>query len=99
MTPTPLVFSGSTDFECRVAYRLRTDGLTDKLPSRAREILSELAIEVDDLADVRFEGTLEALHLTFGGVPFDENGRDSRRDRERAKLREIGRRLRERVRR
>ncbi len=98
VAPTPLVFAGFTDFEGRVSYRLRTDGLTDKLPSQAREILSELAIEVDDLTDVRFEGSLEAIHVTFGGVPIDENGHDPKRD-EHAKLREISRRLRERVRR
>ena len=99
VSPTPLIFAGYTDFEGRVAYRLRTDGLTEKLPIQAREILKELAIEVDDLADVRFEGTLDALHVTVAGVAVDGPGsHDPRRD-DRARLHEIGRRLRDRIRR
>ena len=94
VAPTPLVFAGSTDYEGRVSYRLRTDGLTEKLPNKAREILRDLAIEIDDLADVRFEGSVDSLRVTFGGESLDDPG--PRLDH-RMKLREIGRRLRDRV--
>ncbi len=97
VAPTPLIFAGWTDFEGKLSYRMRTDGLTEKLPANARQILKELAIEVDDLADVRFEGSIDTLRVLFSGVPLDDAKGRNPHLQNRAKLREIGRNLRERV--
>jgi len=94
----PVVLSGWTDFDGRVDYRLRTEGITGKLSGKAREVLSDLSIKLDDLAEVRVRGTVDRLDVTTEGLgargtegapvaPLD--------DRER--LREIGRRLRDRL--
>ena len=91
----PVVFAGWTDFDGRVDYRLRADGLSEKLSGQARELLSELRIDLDRVTDVRVQGTIDDLAVNAGGVPLDgpENGRPA------DDLREIGRRVRDQFRR
>jgi AsmA protein len=94
VSKVPLVFVGWTDFEGRVNYRLKTDGLSEKLPAQAHEFLSRLrpGLKVNELADVKIQGTVEALSVTAHGVPIA-------RGAESQKLQEIGRRVRDQIRR
>lgn len=89
----PVVLSGSTGFDGDVNYRLRSDTLTDRIPSKARQYLSELEIDLDNLPEVRVQGTVDDMIVKVNGQRVDGGvpGGVERRDR----LREIGRRIRE----
>ncbi len=89
----PFVLVGWTGFDGRLDYRLQPEATTEKLPARARELLTELNVSVEGLTDVRIQGTLDSLLVTCDGVPLGDP--KSSEDR----LREIGRRLRDRIRR
>jgi uncharacterized protein involved in outer membrane biogenesis len=93
----PLVLVGWTDFDGRLDYRLQTEAATDKLPARAREFLLERNVDIDDLTDVRVQGTVSSLVVTCDGVPIGTPTTDPRSSDDR--LREIGKRLRDRIRR
>jgi AsmA protein len=97
----PIVLSGWTDFDGRLDYRLKSDGLTGKLPANARNFLSELAIEPNRLAAARIRGTLDEFSVTIDGVPLDPSGGvgadPSRRGEDRQRLRTLGKRLRDRM--
>jgi uncharacterized protein involved in outer membrane biogenesis len=104
VTKMPVMFSGWTDFDGQVSYRLRVEGLAGRLPAKAKDFLTDLAINLDDLADVKVRGTIHDLAVTVEGVRLDANGsggepgsKDGSDDRQ--PLREIGRRLRDRLRR
>jgi AsmA protein len=89
----PIVLAGWTDFDGRVDYRLRPDRLEERLPDRARDLLSDLTVDLDELAGVTFRGTLDAPVLSLHGADI------GRHSEERPRLRELGKRLRDRVRR
>lgn len=98
----PVVLSGWTDFDGRLDYRLRADDLAGRLPARARELLSEFAGELDDVADVRISGTVDALEVTLDGVALGRAPSGPRapgRADDRERLREVGRKILDRVRR
>jgi len=90
----PAVFEGWTDFDGRVDYRLRTEGLIEKLPPRAQDFLNQLrpGLKLDELAGVKIGGSVDALVITSRGVPVTR-GEDRRR------LQQIGRQVRDRLRR
>lgn len=90
----PAVFEGWTDFDGRVDYRLRTEGLIEKLPPRAQEFLGRLrpGLKLDDLGGVKIGGTVDALVITSRGVPIT-------RGEDRKRLQQIGRQVRDRLRR
>jgi hypothetical protein len=54
---------------------------------KAKDLLSELRVDVSELSDVRMRGTLDHVAVTVNGSPIEE----------RSRLRDIGRRLRERA--
>jgi AsmA protein len=96
----PIVLAGWTDFDGRVDYRLKSDSLTDRLPGKARNLLSELAIDPNNVADLRVLGTLDALKVTMDGVPLAQTGggpEPSRRVEDRQRLHELSKRLRDRI--
>ncbi len=96
----PIVLAGWTDFDGRLDYRLKSDALTEKLQSGARNFLSELAIEPNGLGVVRIQGTLNDLVITMDGVPLNAAGEGAepvRRGEDRQRLRSLGRRLRDRI--
>jgi AsmA-like C-terminal region len=101
VTKLPIVLSGWTDFDGRVNYRVRTDSLTDRLPSKARDFLAELSIDTRELSTLKVEGVVEAPIVLLDGVPL--NGASSPidpsqpRGDDRSRLRELGRRLRDRI--
>jgi AsmA protein len=101
VTKVPIVLSGWTDFDGRVNYRIRTDGLIERLPSRARDLLADLSIDPKALATLKVEGAIEAPKVTFDGIPVNNvTGRGDPapvRGDDRQRLRELGRRLRDRI--
>ncbi|MEA2631749.1 MAG: hypothetical protein QOE66_1968 [Chloroflexota bacterium] len=102
LTKLPIVLAGWTDFDGRVNYRVRTDGLADRLPSKARDLLAELKIDAGELATLKVEGAIDAPDVTIDGVPLNPRtaGRvDPAQPRgdDRQRIRELGRRLRDRI--
>ncbi|WP_406701110.1 AsmA-like C-terminal region-containing protein [Singulisphaera sp. Ch08] len=93
----PIVLAGWTDFDGKLDYRVRSDSLTDRLPDQAREILGELSIDSRDLSALRVHGTLPAMQLSVAPGVLGLAGTPGGRRAEREKLREIGRRVRERI--
>src|SRR5262249_25973038 len=89
----PVTLSGWTDFDGRLSYRVRSEELTRRLPREAKGILSDLSIDVSRLITLRVEGSLDHLSVTADGLPL--TGDPTKRAEERAKFRELGRRLRD----
>lgn len=94
----PISLAGWTDFGGRVDYRVHPEALTQKLPPGVQGLLSDLSMKAADLAALRVRGTVDDLSLTVDGVPIGgrrggRSPRDSEEDR--AKLREVTKRLRQ----
>ena len=88
----PLLFSGWTDFQGRLDYRVKQDGLAGRVADQARDLLADLQVDVDELLAVRVHGTVDHLVVTVDGVPLDGSPADDR-----TRLRQIGHRLRDRI--
>ncbi len=67
----PIVMTGWTDFNGRLDYRVRPQSLTERLPDKARSLLSELSIDLNQLSRLRVQGTIDALKLSVDGVSLD----------------------------
>ena len=92
----PLAFRGWTDIDGQVDYRLKTDALSERLPREAVQFLNEMEIKLGDVANVQVRGTVDAPNILVDGEPLsgsNKEGGDGQR------IREIGRRIRDRVRR
>jgi hypothetical protein len=105
ITRLPIVLSGWTDFDGKVSYRVRTDSLIERLPGKARDLLAELSIDAGDLSGMKVEGAIDAPVLTLDGVALNPGGGRAAgggdaagpAGDDRQRLRELGRRLRDRI--
>lgn len=88
---TPIVLSGSTDFHGRVDYRVRSEAVQSALGP----LLAELPLTLDDVVELRLRGTPGRLSASIDGLPLRNASGQTFSDRE--QIRELGRRLRERV--
>src|SRR5262249_49020131 len=97
----PITMSGWTDLDGRIDYEMKVEGLTDRLPDRARRVLGELNLDLGSLTTLTLRGTLNQMAVQVNGVPIN-GGRlhqtGLRRD-DRERLRPLGRPLRDRSRR
>ncbi len=98
----PIVLTGWTDFDTNLDYRLRADLLGARLSNKARDFLEDFAIDVAREASIfHVTGTLDAMRVTVDGPPSDRQakGGDPTQQRlmERQRLREVGRRYRDRL--
>jgi hypothetical protein len=100
LTRLPVVLSGWTDFDGRVNYRLKSESLLERLPAKARDLLADLAIDASDISTLKIDGRLDAPNVTLEGIPLtrDPAGAEGNTPGdERQRLRELGRRLRDRI--
>jgi hypothetical protein len=97
----PVVLTGWTDFDRRLDYRIRVDRLAQRLPSRAREVLADLEIDLKDLSILNVRGTLDALEVAVDKRPLTQQRgtapNPNRRLDDRRRLQELSRRLRDRI--
>lgn len=96
----PISLSGWTDFQGDLDYRVRSDALVSRLPNKAREWLSDLSIDVSDVSALHVKGSLDAMKVTLDHRLLDPVVKGPNGDRhsdERQKLRDLGRRFRERL--
>jgi AsmA protein len=95
----PVAITGWTDFDGRVDYQIRFENLRDRLPEKARRLLVDLKVDIEDWTTLNLRGTVDDMALQVAGMSLDRNLlRDSglrREDRE--KLKAIGRQLREKL--
>lgn len=90
----PIALAGWTDFDGRVDYRIRSDVLADRVSPELRQVFTDMPLGLDDLLELRVQGTPTELVVTLDGMPVHGGsapltGRDH--------LRDLGRRLRDRV--
>jgi len=95
----PVVLSGWTDFDGNLDYKLRSDLLAARLSNKARDFLEDFAINVEKETSVfHITGRLDAMRITVEGPAGDRQGGNAmRRLDERQKLRDVGKRFRERL--
>jgi len=67
LAKAPLVITGWTDFDGRLDYRMSLEGLADRVPARARQLLSELELDVESLSSLRLSGTVDDLNVSVLG--------------------------------
>ncbi len=98
---TPVVMTGWTDFDRRLDYRIQIDRLAQRLPSQARELLADLEIDLRNLSILNVRGTLDALEVTVDKRPMAQRRgvapNPNRRLDDRHRLRELSRRIRDRI--
>lgn len=100
LAKTPLVISGWTDFDGRLDYRMGLEGLSDRVPSRARRVLAELDLDVEGLTSLRLSGTVDDLEVSLMGRASEEGASNLDRlldGREPDRLKVLGRELRDRL--
>jgi AsmA protein len=103
LTKLPIVLSGWTDFNGQVNYRIRGESVIERLPAKARDLLADLSIDASDLSAVKIEGAIDAPDLTVDGASLNLTPLGNRGDApgalgdDRQRLRELGRRLRDRI--
>jgi AsmA-like C-terminal region len=93
----PMALSGWTDFDGHLDYRINLKGLNDRLPDKARRILSDLNVDLQNLKVLTLQGSVNKMVVHLNGVALD---RDLLRDaginvkkQDREKLRILGRKL------
>ena len=98
---TPVVLSGWTDFDRRLDYRIQVDRLAQRLPSKAREVLADLEIDLKGLSILNVRGTLDAVEVAVDRRPMAQQRgvapNPDRRLDDRRRLQDLSRRLRDRI--
>ena len=61
----PIVVSGWTDFDGRMSYQMKLDGLVEKVPEKARQFLSDLDLDLSTLTSVSLRGNVDHVDLSF----------------------------------
>lgn len=92
----PIVLDGWTDYEGRVDYRVRSEGVAQAVSRELRNLLADLPVRVDDVLDIRLLGEPGSYQLTLDGLPIDFD-RQGRPWDDKTRLREAARRLRDRL--
>jgi AsmA-like C-terminal region len=95
----PITFSGWTDLDGRIDYRVQIDGLRQRLPERARRLLRELDVDVESLTTLGLSGTVDRMVVQVNGVPLDGSalGKAGLGREDREKLRVLGRQFLDRI--
>jgi hypothetical protein len=97
--PIPLRFTGWTDFDGTLDYKVHLDSLTSRIPAQALRFLHEIDLDVDKMSILELTGKLDHLLVQVDGEPLklDSAGeRPGRRD-DRERLRALGRKFLDRV--
>ena len=102
LSKLPIVLAGWTSFDGTVNYRLRGESTIERLATKARDLLADLSVEARDLSGLKIEGAIDDPDVKIGGVslnltPVGGRGDSPAPGDDRQRLREVGRRLRERI--
>ncbi len=95
----PVALSGWTDFNGRVEYLVKLDGVAERVPEQARKLLSELDLDLKSLTSLKLTGNVDQVAITTTGATA--HGRSpleqiiAPQDRERLKV--LGRQFRDKL--
>jgi AsmA protein len=95
----PVALSGWTDFDGRLDYLVKLDGVFERLPEKARKLFAGIDLDLNSLASLRLKGDVDHVAVTTNRQTTD--GRDpleqiiGRDDRERLKA--LGRQFRDKL--
>jgi len=71
LADAPIVLSGCTHFDGRLHYRLHPAPLAGRFGPDGLELLAQLGLELEDLLDMRIQGSMQAPRLTVAGRSFE----------------------------
>jgi AsmA protein len=93
----PVLLAGWTDFDGQLDYRIKVEGLADRLPQKARRLLGDLDLKIGSVATLALKGDVNRMAVQLNGVPLDGSlFKDVKiRKEDRDKLRSLGRALRD----
>jgi len=91
----PVAMSGWTDFDGRLDYQVKLDGVVDRLPEQARKFIGGLDLDINSLASLRLRGNVDRVTITAarGRSPLEQI--IGPEDRERLKV--LGRQFRDKL--
>jgi AsmA protein len=93
----PVLLTGWTDFDGKLDYRIKVEGLEDQLPERARRVLGNLDLKLGSVATLALRGDVNRTAVQLNGVPLDGDlFKDVKiRKEDKQRLRDLGRQLRD----
>jgi uncharacterized protein involved in outer membrane biogenesis len=62
----PVAISGWTDFDGRLDYLVKLDGVADRIPDQARKFISGLDLNLNSLTSLRLRGNVDRVVITTG---------------------------------
>ena len=60
----PVAISGWTDFDGRLDYQVKLDGVADRIPDQARKFISGLDLDLNSLTSLRLRGNVDRVVIT-----------------------------------
>jgi uncharacterized protein involved in outer membrane biogenesis len=94
----PVVLAGWTAFDGRLDYRLKTEQLTDRISKETHGLLDDLPFDLNELSTLRVRGRLDRLDWTLADVSLNARSDQDRQNIE-DRFRQIGKQLKDRLRR
>ena len=64
----PVAISGWTDFDGRLDYQVKLDGVADRIPDQARKFISGLDLNLNSLTSLRLRGNVDRVVITAPGT-------------------------------
>jgi len=64
----PVAMSGWTDFDGRLDYQVKLDGVVDRLPEHARKFIGGLDLDLNSLTSLRLRGNVDRVAITAAGA-------------------------------
>jgi AsmA-like C-terminal region len=89
----PITLAGWTGFDGQLDYRVNLKSLSDRLPDTARQILGDLNVDFNKLANLSVKGNVNKMAVLIDGVPIDQTlvRKVGLKREDREKLRVLGR--------
>lgn len=95
----PVAISGWTDFDGRLDYLVKLDGVADRIPEQARKFIGNLDLNLNSLTSLRLRGNVDRVTITTAGTAADRRSPVEQiiapEDRERLKV--LGRQFRDKL--
>ena len=74
----PVAISGWTDFDGKIDYQVKLDGVIERIPDKARKFIDSLDLDLNSLASLRLNGNVDHVTITTKSEPRRGAHRSSR---------------------
>ncbi len=94
----PVAISGWTDFDGKIDYQVKLDGLIERISDKARKFIDGLDLDLNSLASLRLNGNVDHVAITTSEAARGRSSLEQilgREDRERLKT--LGRQFRDKL--